>query len=330
VVDCDGLENRWGCKLSGGSNPSPSASLLKTEILWIFISDCIGLNYMHRALNIEELYHPISSHIVPVFAFRGDKQVVGGTAVLIAPLLAFTAKHVIEHILHEFGSDLLQTNTELDIYLIQPMAGCIWYVSQTSAWIGSDICLLRLHPRNDLASRSNITRLSLTVDPPAANTEISAIGYPSSKLKINCNDSEYTDLMLDLQPTISTGRVSEVHREYRDSSMLPFPCFSVEAHFSSGMSGGAVFNEKRQLCGLVCNGGEGLLEGHSNAVSIWPSMLITTKFDQHTLVPASLESCKEYNVLDLAKLGYLDFHGHDRIEFFTHENGSAGARRFHW
>jgi putative endonuclease len=27
VVDCDGLENRWGCKLSGGSNPSPSASL---------------------------------------------------------------------------------------------------------------------------------------------------------------------------------------------------------------------------------------------------------------------------------------------------------------
>jgi hypothetical protein len=28
VVDCDGLENRWGCKLSGGSNPSPSANFL--------------------------------------------------------------------------------------------------------------------------------------------------------------------------------------------------------------------------------------------------------------------------------------------------------------
>ena len=27
MVDCGGLENRWGRKLSGGSNPSPSAIL---------------------------------------------------------------------------------------------------------------------------------------------------------------------------------------------------------------------------------------------------------------------------------------------------------------
>lgn len=26
AVECGGLENRWGCKPSGGSNPSPSAS----------------------------------------------------------------------------------------------------------------------------------------------------------------------------------------------------------------------------------------------------------------------------------------------------------------
>jgi len=45
----------------------------------------------------------------------------------------------------------------------------------------------------------------------------------------------------------------------------------VEAHFIGGMSGGPIFNQAGELCGLVCSGGSGDEDVPiSNGVVLWP------------------------------------------------------------
>src|SRR4029077_12529673 len=91
-----------------------------------------------------------------------------------------------------------------------------------------------------------------------------------TRLEIPQNDSDLLRLSFSLMPTVAEGEVLDVHPSYRDSANLRFPCFAVNAEFSAGMSGGAVFNERRELCGLVCSGGEGELKDLSYATSLWP------------------------------------------------------------
>lgn len=57
-----------------------------------------------------------------------------------------------------------------------------------------------------------------------------------------------------LKPSTSIGIVTDVFPEKRDSSLLSFPSYDVEAHFIGGMSGGPIFNEAGELCGLICSG----------------------------------------------------------------------------
>jgi hypothetical protein len=289
---------------------------------------------VYRPTTKEEFLHPIMSQILPLIAFQGNKGIVAGTAVLVGQSLAITAQHVMKFIYDQFNIE--PSNDKkivLDIYLLQCGRGCIWYVSQQSWWIGTDIALLRLHPRNEEAKKSITKCLPISIDPPVKDSEITALGYPASTMSIQRNDLEATEIKLNLTPTVAIGRVIEIYRSKRDLSMLRFPCFTVDARFTSGMSGGAVFNEKRELCGLVCSGldeDENKVEEgycYSNAVSIWPSMIIKIKFASNEYLPLGIESEKQYTLLDLARLGILDVRGHERIEFFKHENGSDGVRR---
>ncbi len=286
-----------------------------------------------RPVTHDEVSHPISSHVAPIFAFEGEKHLIAGSAVLIAPNFALTAKHVMKYIFKEFGIKVAdKKDVSLDIYIHQLSVGCVWYVSQTFEWVGTDIVLLRLNPRNSEAKKFEVKGLAMTVDPPNEGSLITALGYPASKMKLLRNDSKVTELELSLTPVVSTGRVLDVHRSYRDSGMLNFPCFTVDARFPSGMSGGAVFNERKELCGLVCSGAEGETEAdsaYSNAVSIWPIMIIPVNLKPNEYNPLNLEFGREYKALDLAKEGHFNFRGYERIEFFKHENGSDGVRRKH-
>lgn len=289
---------------------------------------------VYRNTTKEEFRHLIMDQVMPLIAFEGRNGIVAGTCVLIAPYLALTARHVVEAIHSHFGRDAWKDkNVNLDVYPIQFNTGRIWYVSQVFAWVGTDIAFLRLQPRSEQAKSPAQEFLKITVDPPAIDSEITALGYPKTEIAVERNDHEVTALKLNIGPTISTGNVTEIHRSLRDKSMLNFPAFSVNARFPAGMSGGAVFNDKKELCGLVCSGLEdhhGANEDYSNAVSIWPSMLIKMKFNSGDYLPDRLEPDRQYFALELAQRGYIKVLGHERIEFFKHENGSDGVRRKHF
>lgn len=286
---------------------------------------------MIRANTVEEFSHPISTHVAPLFAFEGLHGHVAGTAVLIAPGLAMTARHVIDDLLGHFGRGVeKKSEIQLDMYIYQANVGAVWYVAHINAWVGTDIAILSLRPRNDIARSTAVNRLPMTVDPPSEGSEVTALGYPDTKIVLPRNDFSVTELKLSITPTVSSGKVLDVHLSLRDSVSLRFPCFSVDAAFLGGMSGGAVFNQQRELCGLVCAGGEGELGNYSNAVSIWPSMIIPVTLPPDAPVSSGIECGHPYKVHDLARLGHLDFRGHERIEFFKHDNGTDGVRRLHY
>jgi V8-like Glu-specific endopeptidase len=289
---------------------------------------------VYRKTTKEEFRHPIMDQVMPVIAFEGREGLVAGTCVLIAPFLALTARHVVEAIHKHFGKDAWKgKNVNLDVYPIQFNTGRIWYVSQVFAWVGTDIAFLRLQPRSEQAKTPDSQFLKITVDPPAIGSEITALGYPKTEIAVERNDHEVTALKLNIYPAVSTGTVTKIHRSFRDKTMVNFPAFSVNASFPAGMSGGAVFNDKKELCGLVCSGlecGQDRNGDYSNAVSIWPSMLIKMKFNSGDYLPTGLEPDRQYSALELAQIGYIKVIGHERIEFFTHENGSAGVRRKHF
>ena len=282
-----------------------------------------------RPITYTEFVHPISRHIAPIYAFAGQHAVVGGTAVIVAPGLAVTASHVVDEIKTQFGYDKSSRNIKLDVYVSQLNTGASWHVCRYSSWIGTDITVLSLKARNDEARSASVERLAMTVDPPIVGTKVTALGYPGTGLTIPRNDLDVLELDFSITPTVSEGEVIEVHRSLRDSANLRFPCFAVNAEFTAGMSGGAVFNQSKELCGLVCSGGEGELKDYSYSTSVWPMAIIPVTLPDDIPPHAGITVGETYKLLDLARLGYVSFHGHERIEFFKHENGSDGVRRHH-
>lgn len=282
-----------------------------------------------RPTTIEEFLHPISECVTPLIGFFDQRVIVGGTAVLIAPGLAITASHVFDEILAQFGYQPNSKNAILDLYLNQLSTGACWYVCGSHTWVGTDITVLNIKPRNELAEKTLISRLPISVDPPDVGATVTALGYPDTKLSIQRNDHEVLSMRFEITPTLSIGIVTDVHADYRDRVNIRFPCFAVNAEFSAGMSGGAVFNSERELCGLVCVGGEGELKDHSYAVSIWPISIIPVSLFETASSCPDIVVGKSYKLLELASLGFIDLRGYERIEFFTHENGSDGVRRYH-
>lgn len=284
---------------------------------------------MIRTTIIEEFFHPVSNYVVPIYAFADKKSYAAGTAVIIAPGLAVTASHVLRGLFEHFGYDSSQNNIELDIYLTQFNTGATWYVSNSATWVGTDISVLSLIPRNGIAEETALNPLQITVDPPNKSDAVIAYGYPKTELDVSINNSEQTNLQFKISPTLSEGVVTDVHYDIRDRGLLRFPCFEVNAEYSAGMSGGAIFNQERELCGLVCVGGQGELINNSYAVSIWPISIISVTISENMPSHDNVVLGTEYKMLELAKLGYISMSGHERIEFFTHDNGSDGVRRKH-
>lgn len=284
---------------------------------------------LNTPIHPQELALPIYNQIVPIYGFTEERGYSAGTAVIIAPGIAITASHVLQGLLENFGYKLREKDIQYNMFLTECHSMATWYVYSTTTWVGTDISVLLITPRNEPAEKKIIKPLQITVDPPEVDELVTAIGYPQTKIDVLKHNHTETNIKIAIEPTISHGPVIEIHRSKRDSVVLRFPCFSVEAQYTSGMSGGAVFNENRELCGLVCSGGDGELSHYSHVTSIWPMSIIPVTIQDNFPEHSNLSLGTTYKILDLAKTGYITMNGYDRISFFKHENGTDGVSRTH-
>ena len=189
---------------------------------------------------------------LPLFGASDDGNAfwASGTAVVIAPWLAMTARHVVEDYVERFGGTGIPSPEEastIDAHitpkfrlftclalhggkgLISLRVGRMWFSHPM------DVALLELVPGSrEFPKDHNWECPVLDLSPPLVGTSIAVMGYPNSQIE---RKSDLEPGAWNMYPRTSTGSVLEIHHERRDSVLLPFPSFRTNARFDGGMSG---------------------------------------------------------------------------------------------
>jgi hypothetical protein len=230
-----------------------------------------------------QLIHQVA---MPLIATKADgDEFVGGTAFLIAPGIAITAFHVFDEFVRRYQAGAVPQDGS-------PMAfHVLTYVTLNGGrhvlpltimrmWRAAplDVAILAVDISGEGLPGHRWTFPRVSMLPPRVGAPIVAFGFTAGRV-----DSEPVAMTpsLTIGAHTATGKVVEIHHEFRDRAMLPFPCFRTNARFDSGMSGGPVFdNSTGHLCGVVCSSIDGQSddEGHVSYVSsLWP--LVATQID---------------------------------------------------
>ena len=276
------------------------------------------------------LESPLTEDVLVLLGRNGLTNNLIGSAVFIAPGLALTAKHVVEEFWRLFGTPDVRLehrgdkSANFEIVAIQypgeRSEAAIWMTRLVWICPQSDIAAISLEPVNKLARRYDFTkRPTLNVLPPTVGERVMAVGYAASKVL----DEDGEQMLLSLNPSTSAGVVTHVYPEYRDLGMLHFPCFEIETHYVGGMSGGPIYNEGGDLCGLVCSGQDGAPIAYG--VALWPILGVHITHEGQGMI------CRTpYPISALASVGLLFLKHWDlvaaNVEFIEEPSGKKRVR----
>jgi hypothetical protein len=273
----------------------------------------------------ERVDSPITELALRVIVERPEWDfTVVGTATLIAPYLAITARHVLDHVIRTFGVKALSTNRAVidgyEIALWQVLPGPSYRVFKVvTAWpTSTDVVVLHLRLDQATAPNETINWKSpcLRALPPPVNQSVVAFGYREGKINVTEQNGTH-HIELNDRPTTSIGKVTRLYPSGRDRVMLPFPCFEIEARFEAGMSGGLVVDETGAVCGLICASlhTANLEESPvSYAVPLFPMLRTVISANRGGAYPRDVD----YPIIDLAMDGLIavtDLDALDPAEF---------------
>jgi hypothetical protein len=178
---------------------------------------------------------PITEFALAMMVLKDEYCYASGTAALIGPRLAITAKHVFDDYwdnleepeIQDSNSDasVVYRSGHFTIYVSQFLYKykelIIWTVKRAWSSPCTDITLLSLNPANQNAVDYQYSRrLSLNLIPPEVGSRVVGFGYHSPKVGIKDGKLDWKTV-----PTTAVGEVTEVHHEFRDKVKINFPCF---------------------------------------------------------------------------------------------------------
>ena len=257
-----------------------------------------------------------------------------GSGVFVSTGLIMTARHVVEGFWDYYGdpkvkAKLRSEGTKKDdfsVYAVQfpgnGTAPALWATKNVASCPYSDLAVISVVPVNDLAKSYPFPLMPhMDILPPAVGEEVAAFGYADTSVLSEDGDT----VKFQPKPLSTIGKVTEVWPESRDSSFLPFPCFSVEeTAFVGGMSGGPIFNKAGHLCGLISTGFDGAPVVFGSV--LWTMLGVPIK---HAPPPNTTVHGK-YPMADLSKLGLMFVNGWDyvnaNVEEFRDANGDRRLR----
>lgn len=203
----------------------------------------------------DQVIHEIAS---PIIAVRnGQEEIVSGTAFVIGQGIAITAYHVIADFVERYEGirdveSYLNISFEILLFLSLNQAKDVLPIKVLRLWSSKplDIAILALGVPDGWPDNYVWKTPQLNLLPPKVGERIAAFGFALSDVRHNEGEPHPT---IDLHPRTSTGIVSQIHHQARDSSRMPFPCFQTNARFDGGMSGGPVFDSSGSVCGIICS-----------------------------------------------------------------------------
>ena len=183
----------------------------------------------------------------------GKAHHIWGSAVMVAPGVALTARHVFEDMLNA-GLTSGPNGYVVALGFNEEILD-IWNVDSLSCFHnGSDLAVLTLvrTPSGDRDPEEifSISPATIAARQPELGETVSLIGFVATK-------SEFADLHNGNAASISlnagVGQVNDLYPD-RCSARLPNPSFSVLAKTINGVSGGAAFDPKGRLIGVISSG----------------------------------------------------------------------------
>lgn len=213
---------------------------------------------------------PIGAWALPIVVDVGtDDPFIVGTAFPIDNGVLVTAKHI----LREFQTATEPVNIGRTLTALQTLPGkkyVAWRSTKSIVHNEADLAVL-FCPSNEDGPDYWVPPWTISDCAPRKDEWVGAFGHVAGYCSIVARNPEGGGTIeLDGGGQANFGVVKNVYDEYRDRVMLPCPCFEVGAEFSPGMSGGPVFNERSEICGVVSSGIKG--ENSSHAVTLFPSL----------------------------------------------------------
>jgi hypothetical protein len=269
-------------------------------------------------------------HTFALMAESEGQWFASGTATLIGPQLALTAKHVVEDYEERFGRfSVLAANV-----LEGGTVGALWFANRYYSSPFTDITLLFLTPAPGSKPAEDYEWAIcpvMNLTPPEVGSVIGGFGYPNSEVEVlseeGGEESSTPTIKLEWRdrPSITTGTVIDVYDERRDMSRMPFPGFQTNARFDHGMSGGPVINQNGELCGIISSGMVYEDSGPEATFvsSLWPLMGL-----QLDIPIDGQESKEKYLLDDLAEVSYVRALNREKVCIVMNPDGSVNRVGF--
>lgn len=242
-----------------------------------------------------------------LIGIQDDEWQPVGSAVIIAPKLALTAKHVVDACWRHFDNSYklkfgdFHGDFGLLAFQVQPgKVGALWAIQKLWCSPHSDLAVLQLTPYSESAAAYSWCCPLLRIEPPAVGAEVRCFGYRGGKATATCVEKNLT-VNWTSSPSTAGGCVIQVHHQQRDPGMFSFPCFQTNAPFTYGMSGGPIFVDGN-LSGIISGGGITDANGQcmTYGATLWP--ILATKLE---LIVKEEPSRTSFSVHELASRGYV-------------------------
>lgn len=231
---------------------------------------------------IERFESTPATEVITEFALALTTQNAGGwepigTAIVIAPNLILTAKHVVDGIWrpHHLRRPNKQSDSALMAFQVLPgTTGALWHAENAYFSPHTDLVLLDIFPYSESALSYKWRNVVINFAPLRVGQVVLGFGYRGGC--IQASSDEQAALRWDAHPTTTQGRVVAVHHAGRERGLYNFPCFEMSARTEPGMSGGPLFDEQGRLCALVCGGGLDRDDGTAirYGTCLWPLLLL--------------------------------------------------------
>lgn len=235
--------------------------------------------------------------LLQIMFHDGGLSSIEGSAVMIGPGIAITARHVLD----SYIDRLLSGKLETIVVSIYPGSLIIWRIHQIIL-TETDIAILRVDLASSLPESGELPVATITTRTPVLGERLMILGFQAPKAASLIDGIEGAT-------HVGIGEVTAVYPAGRDSVMMPHPCIEVKCLTRGGMSGGPAFDQNGKLVGLLSTSFEDH-EGPSYVSMLWPVMAapIETCWPSGILeLPTNIISMTEHGVIWVDDLTALNF-----------------------
>lgn len=269
-----------------GLATSDPLSNLKTPVRLQFTARTFHLEHLGGPHGVTSIGEFDGTALTISFRDDDDHHTIG-SAVMVGPGIAVSAKHVVEGWLEAItsggASAVCQAATKATLLL--------WDVERVTLLDDADIAILSIRLRTALPKGNEIFIAHLTTRMPRSGDPVLLCGFTAGEPSIPIGPRMHLEGLM----RISQGKVLDVWPSGRDRVMLPSASFAVDCPAFGGMSGGPVFDQNGHLVGIVSSSSEGeeisyvthiLPAINASFESVWPLPTAPT-----TLLRLGQKSC---------------------------------------